>query len=137
MVTGAASGIGLALVEQLFQNHAWKPPVPVRMATIIDLVCRRTAIGRADLMGSSRHRRVVLGRALIAYMGRDMTTLSYHEIARALGRTFHSTVHTAEQRLRRQLAEDPVVETGESGTSIRLRELVDQLRHEITRATTG
>ena len=130
-------GIGLVLVEQLFQNHAWKPPVPVRMATIIDIVCRRTGIGRADLMGSSRHRRVVLGRALIAYMGRDMTTLSYPEIARALGRTFHSTVHTAEQRLRRQLVEDPLVETGDACTSIHLRELVDQLRHEITRATTG
>ena len=131
----ASDEVGLVLVEQLFNDHGWKPPKPVRLATVIDGVCRRLGIGRADLMGSSRHRRVVLGRALVAFLGRDMTTHSYPEIARALGRSYHSTIHTAEQRLRRQIGERTVVEVDEGQPSMHLEELVDQLRHEIARST--
>ena len=77
----------------------------------------------------------MLGRALVAYIGREMTTLSYPEIARALGRTYHSTIHSAEQRLRRQMDENQTFKPAESTEPISLRELVDQLRHEILRAT--
>ena len=127
--------VGLVLVEQLFKDHGWQPPTPVRMGTVIDVICHRVGVGRADLMGSSRHRRMVLGRALVAYLGREMTTHSYPEIARALGRSYHSTIHTAEQRLRRQMKENQMVEGGQAERALPLRELVDQLRHEIRRAT--
>jgi chromosomal replication initiator protein len=127
--------VGLVLVEQLFKDHGWKPPTPVRIATVIDVICRRLGIGRADLMGSSRHRRVVLGRGLVAALGRELTTHSYPEIARAMGRSFHSTIHTAEQRLRRQVDENHMATLDEAQAPMPLRELVDQLRHEITRVT--
>ena len=130
-----APEVGMVLVDQLIRDHTWKPPIPVRIGTIIDVVCRRCGIARADLMGSSRHRRVVLGRALVAYLGRAMTTLSYPELARALGRKYHSTVHTAEQRLKRQMDENQVVKPSD-GQPVGLTELVDHLRHEIARATT-
>lgn len=130
-----ADEAGIVLVEQLFKDHGWQPPVPVRIGTVIDTVCRRTGIGRPDLMGTSRHRRVVLARALVAYLGRSLTTLSYPELARAIGRPYHSTVHTAEQRLRRQLAAREHVQAGDAQEPIPLTELVDQLRHEISRAT--
>ena len=86
-------------------------------------------------MGSSRHQRVVLGRALVAYLGRNMTTHSYPEIARALGRPYHSTIHTAEQRLCRHIKERRTFDPGDAHKPILLEELVDQLRHEITRST--
>jgi chromosomal replication initiator protein len=139
--TGSATGgseadaVGLVLVERLFQDHGWSPPVPVRLGTIIDAVCDRLGISRHDLMGSSRHRQIVLGRGLVAYLGREMTTHSYPEIARALGRSYHSTIHTAEQRLRRQLADDRPVDLGDRQRPLPVSELVSQLQHEISRAT--
>jgi chromosomal replication initiator protein len=127
--------IGVLLAEQLFKDQGWQPTTPVRMSTILDHVCDRLAIGRADLMSSGRHRRVVLARALVAYLGRELTTQSYPEIARELGRSYHSTVHTAAQRLKRQMDENGDVDIGTTERPMPLRELVDQLRHEILKAT--
>jgi chromosomal replication initiator protein len=130
-----AGKVGLVLVEQLFNDQAWHPPTPVRIGAVIDVICRRVGISRNDLMGSSRHRRIVLGRALVAFLGREMTSHSYPEIARALGRSYHSTIHTAEQRLRRQMEAGETVDLAENESTLPVRELVDQLRHEITRTT--
>ena len=132
---GSTGEVGLLLTEQLFRDLSWRPPTPVRLGTVLDVVCHQLGIARTDLMGSSRHRRVVLGRGLVAYLGREMTTHSYPEIARSLGRSYHSTIHTAEQRLRRQLEEKQIVEPSDGGRPLPLRELVDRLRHEITRTT--
>jgi chromosomal replication initiator protein len=129
--------VGLVLVERLFQDHGWNPPMPVRIGTVIDVVCDRLGISRSDLMGSSRHRQIVLGRGLVAYLAREMTTHSYPEIARALGRSYHSTIHTAEQRLRRQIDDDRPIDIGDQRRALPLSEFVSQLRHEITRATTA
>ena len=63
-----------------------------------------------------------------------MTTLSYPEIAQALGRKHHSTIHTAVGRMNRQLKDRARVEVGESGESVCVCELVDQLRHQILKA---
>jgi chromosomal replication initiator protein len=129
--------IGLLLTQRLFDDGSFQPSTPVRIATVIDVVCEKLGVNRADLMGACRHQRVVLARGVVAHLSREMTTLSYPEIARALGRTFHSTVHTAANRLRRQLADDETVAASADGKSISVRELVDQLRHQINRATSG
>ena len=55
------------------------------------------------------------------------------EIAAAMGRRHHSTVHTAAQRLAGQLQKDDVVDIGERGAPIAVTELVDQLRDRIVR----
>ncbi|MHC4949099.1 MAG: helix-turn-helix domain-containing protein, partial [Planctomycetota bacterium] len=123
------------LVEKLFTHHAWDPPAPVRMDTIIDTACGRLAVSRTDLMGSSRHERVVLARALVAYLGREMTSHSYPEIARAMGRSFHSSAHSAAGRLRQQLDEGRTVRVDGFEQPLPLRELVRRLRHEILRST--
>lgn len=131
----SAGEVGLALAEQLFKDHGWQPATPVRIGTVIEVVCERLGVSRNDLMGSGRHRRVVMARALVAHLGRELTTLSYPEIAQALGRSYHSTVHTAAQRLRKQLAADEGADLGSGESRLSLRELTDQLRHEIRRAT--
>ena len=69
-------------------------------------------VNKADLLASGRHRRVVLARSLVVYLGREMTTQSFPEIAQALGRANHSTVHTADQRLRKQIPQDEMVDLG-------------------------
>jgi len=104
------------------------------MAIVVEVICRRLGIQKNDLMGSSRHRRVVLGRALVAHLGRELTTHSYPEIARALDRVHHSTIHTAAQRLRRQLQENPPVDLGNGEGPVELRELVDQMARAIRQA---
>ena len=70
----------------------------------------------------------------MAYLARELTTHSYPEIAQALGREYHSTVHTADQRLRKQLADNEPVDARTAGPHANLRELVDQLRYEVVKA---
>jgi chromosomal replication initiator protein len=129
--------IGLVLVEQLFSDGTWRPRKPLHVNTVIDTVCNRLVVDRADLMGTGRHRRVVAARGLVAYLARSMTTLSYPEIAQALGRKHHSTIHTAVGRMNRQLTDRIRVEVGEQGESVCVCELVDQLRHQILGVGTG
>jgi chromosomal replication initiator protein len=71
---------------------------------IIAQTCRYLSVDPGDLSGRTRHKRVVLARALITHLARQYTTMSFPEIARALGRPNHSTVITAYQRLAGQLA---------------------------------
>src|SRR5690606_38552303 len=102
-------------------------------ATILDVVCRRLGVEKSELLASSRHRRIVLARGLVSYLAREMTTLSYPEIARAVGRRNHSTVLTAGRRLSEQLDRGESVELDPQTAAISLRELVDQLRHDLLR----
>lgn len=135
LATGAdGAEIGLVLVDRLFSDGNWRPRAPLHVNTVIDTVCSRLVVDRAELMGSGRHRRVVAARGLVAYLARSMTSLSYPEIAQALGRKHHSTVHTAVGRMNRQLKDRGRVEVGDGGESVCVCELVDQLRHQIMKA---
>lgn len=79
---------------------------PLRMAHLLAVVCERLGVEQSDVLGRGRHKRVVLARSVAALLARDLTTHSYPEIARALGRDNHSTVVTACQRLRRAIADN-------------------------------
>ena len=83
---------------------------PVRIDDIIRSTCAAVTVDPRDLSGKTRHVRVVLARALITHLARSMTTLSFPEIAKALGRPNHSTVITAHQRIQKQLAADEPVD---------------------------
>ncbi|MHC4711535.1 MAG: DnaA ATPase domain-containing protein [Planctomycetota bacterium] len=135
-VSGSSSGdeVGLVRVEQAFRDGSWRPKTPVQIATIVDIVCDRVVVSRAELLGTGRHRRVVTARGLVAWLARELTTMSYPEIAHALGRKHHSTVHTAAARITRQLQQRQRIEVGAGGGAQRLDELVDRLRHEVVKA---
>ncbi len=121
---------------------------PVRIEAIIEYVCLVMRVERGDLMGRGRHKRVVLARALISHIARALTTHSFPEIAKALGRPNHSTIITACQRLARQIQADEVLcdqsappmmsgslacESGGSGGGLRVRELIRRLTEELVR----
>jgi len=125
--------IGMTMIQHLFGDQAHTTSSPVRMATIIDSVCERLAVSRSELLGNGRHKRVVLARSLISYLGKKLTTHSFPEIAVALGRPNHSTVHHANRRVCQQLESNALVELENSGKSIPLAELVNQLRQQIIR----
>lgn len=76
---------------------------PVRIGDVIEATCATIGISREDLLGDGRHRRVVAARGLAAYLAREMTTMSFPEIAAALGRSTHSTIHAAAARFREAL----------------------------------
>lgn len=125
--------IGLLMVQQLFNNHVDATRSPIRLATIIDAVCERLNVTRGELMASGRHKRVVLARSLIAYLGKKMTTHSFPEIAAAIGRRNHSTVHNANRRMCEQLEQNACVDLDGERGSMPLDELVNQLKQRIVR----
>lgn len=85
---------------------------PVRFERILSLVCAEVGVPVDDVMGSGRQVPVVLARSLCGYVARRVTKLSFPEIARELGRSNHSTVITACQRVERSIAAEETVSLG-------------------------
>jgi chromosomal replication initiation ATPase DnaA len=123
----------LAVERALVDEPISSGGTPIRLGRIIEVVCQELGVDRDELLSSGRHRRVVLARGLCAYLARELTNACFPEIATALGRTTHSTVHTADRRTRTQLDEDLKVPNA-ANEQIRLRDLVDQIRRELRRA---
>ena len=129
---GLRGQIGPGTVERLLGDEAnlATGAQPIRLVKIVEGVCERLRVSREDLLGSGRHARTVVARGMVAHLARELTTHSYPEIARALGRDTHSAVHTAAKRLRAMIDADERIASG--GESV--REVVDQLRHDLARA---
>jgi len=97
--------IGHALVNRLLgASRTMRPVRPIRFAAIVETVCTELNVDAAELKSASRHRQVVLARSLAVHLARRLTTMSYPDIARQLGRSNHSTVVTAAQRIEKQIA---------------------------------
>jgi chromosomal replication initiator protein len=112
----------------------------VRLTDIVETVCARMGIARDDVIGGGRHRRVVLARGVIVHLARELTTQSFPEIARILGRDTHSTAHSGAKRIEQMLAAGERVEAADSEQAgadgrVPLSELIAQLRHDVLRAT--
>lgn len=127
--------IGCISVDHLFRIEP-RTARPLRINDIISVVCERLEVDRGELLGTTRHRRVVLARGLVSFLARDLTTMSYPEIGRSLGRKNHSTVLTAARRIKNQIEGDQTVEV-DGSEKTGLRELADQLRHAIRRVARG
>ncbi len=124
--------IGHTLIQQLF--HADFRPTRrslIRFPQILNAVCKHLKIDRAQVLGNSRHKNIVLARSLAVYLAREMTTMSYPEIAAAAGRRTHSTVVAAVQRIQKQLKANPTIAIPTTMEQTRLVELVEQLKHAI------
>jgi len=98
--------IGHALVDRLLgASRTMRPVRPIRFSAILEAVCRELHVEAGDLKSSSRHRQVVLARSMVVHLARKMTTMSFPDIARGLGRSNHSTVVTAARRIEQQIAD--------------------------------
>ncbi|MFI4915216.1 MAG: DnaA ATPase domain-containing protein [Phycisphaerales bacterium JB060] len=106
---------------------------PVRVDAVIEGVCRFLGVGSAEFSGRGRHRRVVLARALVAIISRQLTTASYPEIASAMGRPNHSSIITAVRRIERQIADEDVVAVGCEADGQTVGHLADTLAKRIRR----
>lgn len=79
------------------------PRRPIAIQTIVEQVCKGLSVDIGEFAGNGRHKRVVFARSVAAHLARQLTTQSFPEIARAMGRTNHSTIITAQRRLQKQL----------------------------------
>lgn len=129
--------VGAIMVEQMLEGEvAPGPRTPVRLGQIVDSVCSRIGVEPDELLGRGRHRRVVLARGLVVHLARELTTLSFPEIARGLGRENHSTVHTAARRILRNIEKNtPLALPGIAEGS--LREFVEQLKYDVVRRSSS
>lgn len=129
---GDSIGRGQVLVERaLGRSVHSRVGRPVRIAEILQAVCATTGVEREDLVGPGRHRRVVTARGLAAHLAREMTTLSFPEIASALGRSSHSTIHAAAARFRALVDESRVIAARTD--HLTAGELIERTRREVLR----
>lgn len=117
--------IGVDTVERLLRTtpHSTQP---IRIADVIEATSTRSGFAVLELRGRSRASKVVLWRSIASFLGRKLTSLSYPELALALGRKNHSTVHAAVRRID-QLLEKPNHEIRFGEEVIDIQEVVDQL----------
>jgi chromosomal replication initiator protein len=95
-------------------------------------VCRVLGVEFDELTGNGRRPQVVLARSLISHLARRLTTLSFPEIARGIGRPTHSTIIAACQRLQGQMDSEtpPTVDLG--GTVLTVKELCERMAGELS-----
>jgi chromosomal replication initiator protein len=125
--------IGHVLASRLFERPQQPRDVPVRFAEILEQVALRSGVAAAQIIGRGRRGVVVTARSLTAYLTRQLTGMSYPEIAAALGCSSHSTVVAAVQRVERQLAGGEAVPLADGQPATALRGLVDELRDRLVR----
>lgn len=135
---GEGGTVGVLAVERALgaAAHASAGAVrrPIRVEQIITQTCLALGVERSDLGASTRHKRVVLARAVITNLCRQLTTMSFPEIARAIGRPSHSTVITAYQRLLKQMEAGEGYGIGPGGEAMSISGLVQSLAESLTRA---
>jgi chromosomal replication initiator protein len=121
--TGPMTGRDVREAAGLEQPTVRRPITP---RALVDAACPMMGITTEELKGTGRSRRAVAARGLIAVLARDLTTASYPEIAAALGRRTHSSVHAGVRRMRSRLehGEDAMID----GTRVPLSVLRDQIQ---------
>ena len=129
---GEASGdtrgeVGMLLVEQLLEeDRRVARRTPIRLGSIVEAVAEHLEVDREEILGASKLRRASEARGIVAHLARRLTTMSFPEIARGLGRRNHSAIHAAEARTREAI-EAP------GSDAERLRESIDRLSHALLR----
>ena len=117
--------IGIDAVERLLRST---PPtsLPIRIADVIEVTANRSGLSIQDIKGPSRSSNIVFWRSMASYLGRKLTTHSYPELAIAIGRKNHSTVHAAVKRIT-QFLEQQTTSASVNGEKLDVKEIIDQL----------
>lgn len=129
--TQSRDEISCGIVETLFRReNATRGTIPVRLSDIIEQVCLIMGIDAAQLAGESRHRHITLARALIAWLARHHTSMSFPEIARAMKRNSHSAIHSGATRIEVLIQKKATVDAGTAGTCM-IVEILERLRQAL------
>ncbi len=101
----------------------------VRLADVEQAVCRFFAVGVQDLRSPRRSRSVSQPRMLAMYLARKMTQAAYSEIGEYFGGRNHSTVISAEKRVREQLSSETTIRV--ASQSWKLADLLSSLEQQL------
>jgi chromosomal replication initiation ATPase DnaA len=96
------------------------------MVDVIEVTAKRAGLSVQELKGPSRASTVVFWRSVATYIGRKLTMKSYPELAIAMGRKNHSTVHAAVKRVTQSLEQEPST-IKIKDECLDLKEIIDQL----------
>jgi chromosomal replication initiator protein len=110
LMTGKTVGVSMA--RQVLADLERDCVRVVRLADIEQTVCRFFAVGSEELRSPRRGRSVSQPRMLAMYLARKMTQAAYTEIGEHFGGRNHSTVMSAEKRVRELLESDATVRAG-------------------------
>ncbi|MEM1207812.1 MAG: DnaA/Hda family protein [Planctomycetota bacterium] len=129
-----AQPVGRHWVDRLIhgENHSTTRR-RVHYEHIVAVVTQELGVTEAQLAGRGRHSQVVLARAVLIRLCRELTTMSFPEIARAMGKSNHSTVITADQRLKRQIDGGLTARLAGHDDAMPLTDLLERLRRSVTR----
>lgn len=112
---------------------------PIPFQIVIAEVCRELNVDVAAFAGTGRHPRVVLARCICGHLGRELTTLSFPEIARHMSRPTHSTIISGCKRLRARLSDEESSQADLSGefgaefAGLTLAALLDRIIRAVVR----
>lgn len=100
MITSIQATIAKPVAPPVFLKDGWTPKRPIWQASwhatkiknaIIDVTAEVYGIGRHDLLGSRKHKRLVVARRDGMLAMRNSGHFSYPQITRAFGRIDHTT----------------------------------------------
>jgi len=111
-----------------------RPTRPVRIDSIMQHVCAELRVDMGDMLGRSRHKRVVLARSMVALLAKRLTTMSYPEIARGMGRPNHSTIVTACKRMEGLIERGAPCDGGPDLDGVSVAEMADRLARGVVRS---
>lgn len=134
VIDSAAARRALGLGAAGDRPSQGRPRRPIRVEVIAAEVCQTLGVEYGEMCGRGRHARVVLARSLTAWLSRRLTTMSFPEIARAMGRPNHSSVITACQRVQCQMAAG--MPAGPECGALSLTDLAAQLEDRLLRGAT-
>ena len=104
---------------------------PTRFDTVFSQVTTGMNVTREQIITGSRQREVVLARGLMVYLARELTTLSYPEMARALNKRSHSTLVSSRGRFKTLLATNAPILLSSRNRPVTPKELLAELRTAI------
>jgi len=137
-ISGRSGAITAVEVNQgLGPASTSRPTKPIQFDQIAEVVCESLRTPMSDLLGKGRHKRVVLARGLAAHLARELTTLSYPEIARAMNRPNHSTAITADQRIKKRIESGEMCNVGPDLEGVSVADLSMRLSNEVVRLAGG
>ena len=88
---------------------ARREPQPVTADVILKATSELFALSIEDIVGPRRQRPLVKARQISMYVFRELTELSYPDIARVFGGRDHTTAIHAVQKITKQMAEQPEI----------------------------
>ncbi len=100
--------IDLPIAEKALADY-FSPPShkTITPKVVVDTVCRFYDIREEDIRGTKKSRDIAFPRQIAMFILRDITELSYIKIAEYFGKKDHTTIMYAEDKIRKQLKEDP------------------------------